>query len=176
MKTPSYFLIFLLLMGMAGIGNAATYDGIILTGEDVSTNVTITSVYPTITPAPINTLFLSGEDIYDQISLAELAPAATPAPINTLFLSGEDTYDQIPLAELAPTATPVPIEILFISGEDAMITIHEPPLQEPFNGSELCLYPCDAICGPDFNGNGYPDWGDVVKLAYYVWNLIESPC
>jgi hypothetical protein len=126
---------------MVSIGSATTFDGVVISGEDVSIRVTVTSI----------------------------TPAVTPVPITTLFLSNEDGYSQISLTKVTPVSTPVPIESLFISGEDARAIVQEPVVQEPFNQTHPCT-------GPDFNGNGGIDWGDVIKLAYYYWGVIPDPC
>jgi|GEM_PF-4661906 len=51
--------------------------------------------------------------------------------------------------------------------------------QNKGRGGDVCVHELWGLIEPDpdiadFNGNDVVDWGDVVKLAYYYWELIPE--
>jgi len=118
----------------------------------------------------IDGIFIQGEDVITTSPLGDVSPVATPVPVSGIFLASEDVVDHYCLTAVTVPMNSVPVHQIFLSGEDVLACFD---LQ--YNGYPYC--PCCSLCpccGPDFNGNGYVDWGDVVKLAYYYWGLIDE--
>ena len=120
----------------------------------------------------IDGILILGEDVITTSTLAGVNPVATHVPVTEIFLTSEDTLGFYGLEGVTVPMNPVQVDQIFLSGEDVLGFY-----QLAYNGFPFC--PCCHLCeccGPDFNGNGYVDWGDVVKLAYYYWGLIDKVC
>ena len=112
----------------------------------------------------VDAIMISGEDTYSVYVMNGEDIPTVIAPETDLFLSGEDVAWEDTLTGTSVPTTIVPQSVLFLSGEDVL-------------WEETLIWgdgPSPPSCGPDFNGNGYVDWGDVVKLAYYYWGLIDD--